>query len=173
MNKYLDIKAIVIDVDGTMTDGGIYYDSFGNELKKFNTRDAAGIFAARCAGIKTVVLTGRESAAVQKRMQELKVDYVIQGVRDKKEYLENFMREYSLSKEEVGYVGDDLNDYLPMKLTGFVCCPQDACEEIKSISDYVSVCKGGEGVVRDCIMHLLKKRGQWEQAISTAYNYGV
>ena len=83
MSDFAEIKLLVIDVDGTMTDGGIYYDASGNEIKKFNTKDAAGIFAARCAGIKTKVLTGRKSFAVEKRMKELKIDYVDQGISDK------------------------------------------------------------------------------------------
>ena len=78
-----DIKVLVIDVDGTMTDAGIYYDETGNELKKFCTKDAAGFFAARIVGIKTMVLTGRECAATTRRMKELKVDYLCQNVKEK------------------------------------------------------------------------------------------
>lgn len=77
------IKYWIIDVDGTMTDGGIYYDSNGNEVKKFNTRDAAGIFVCKKLGIKTVVITGRTSKATEKRMSEIKIDYLFQGIKDK------------------------------------------------------------------------------------------
>ena len=101
------IKLLVIDVDGTMTDGGIYYDEHGNEWKKFNTKDAAGFFAAKRAGIKTMVLTGRECAATTRRMTELQVDYLFQNVRDKAAFLRDFMRENGLEKEDVGYIGDD------------------------------------------------------------------
>ena len=167
------ISLLVIDVDGTMTDGGIYYDSSGNELKKFNTRDAAGLFAARHANIKTMVLTGRSSHAVEKRLRELKVDYLFQGIHDKKHFLETFMVEHSLSRENIGYIGDDLNDLEPMKLAGFVSCPADACDEIRQIADYVSTVKGGDGAVRDCITHLLKCRGEWEAAIAKAYGFGT
>lgn len=82
----------MLDVDGTMTDGGIYYDASGNEWKKFNTKDAAGIFAARCAGIKTMVLNGRKSFAVENRMKELKVDYMYQGISDKKKFLIDYIK---------------------------------------------------------------------------------
>ena len=145
------IKLLVIDVDGTMTDGGIYYDEHGNEWKKFNTKDAAGFFATKRAGIKTMVLTGRECAATTRRMMELQVDYLFQNVRDKAAFLRDFMGENSLRKEEVGYIGDDVNDLEPMRLTGLVMCPADACWEVREIADYVSPVMGGHGAVRDAI----------------------
>lgn len=128
MNDLKRIKLLVLDVDGTMTDGGIYYDASGNEWKKFNTKDAAGMFAARYAGIKTMVLTGRKSFAVEKRMKELKVDYIHQGVSNKREFLIDFMNNNGLTKDCVGYIGDDLNDLEPMKVAGFVCCPGCKCQ---------------------------------------------
>lgn len=173
MNDLAKIKLLVIDVDGTMTDGGIYYDTSGNEIKKFNTKDAAGIFAARYAGIKTMVLTGRKSVAVEKRMKELKIDYVYQGISDKKSFLADFMSNNELSKECIGYIGDDLNDLEPMQLAGVVCCPGDACDEVKQISNYVAEAYGGCGAVRECITYLLKKRGEWEKAIAKAYGFGI
>lgn len=173
MSDFAEIKLLVIDVDGTMTDGGIYYDASGNEIKKFNTKDAAGIFAARCAGIKTMVLTGRKSFAVEKRMKELKIDYVYQGISDKKCFLSKFMINNGLRKECIGYIGDDLNDWEPMQLAGVVCCPGDACDEVKQISNYVAKTSGGYGAVRECITYLLKKRGEWEYAIAKAYGFGI
>ncbi len=92
-NNLKKIKYLVIDVDGTMTDAGIYYDEHGNELKKFCTKDAAGFFAARESGIKIMVLTGRECQATTRRMKEMKVDYIVQNIRDKVTYLQNFMKE--------------------------------------------------------------------------------
>lgn len=163
------IKYFVIDVDGTMTDAGIYYDNNGNELKKFCTKDAAGFFAAHQVGIQIMVLTGRECPAVTRRMEEMGVEYICQNVKDKKSFLDNFMKEKGISREEVGYIGDDLNDYPSMQLAGFVGCPADACEEIKEIADYVSGIKGGYGAVRDIISYVLKQRGQWRQAVSEVY----
>lgn len=173
MSDLKKIKLLVLDVDGTMTDGGIYYDASGNEWKKFNTKDAAGIFAARFAGIKTMVLTGRKSFAVERRMKELKVDYVYQGISDKKEFLIDYMKNNGLTKDCVGYIGDDLNDLEPMKVAGFVCCPGDACDEVKQISNYVANACGGYGAVRECITYLLKSRGEWEKAIAAAYGFGI
>lgn len=166
------IKYLVIDVDGTMTDAGIYYDEHGNELKKFCTKDAAGYFAAHLVGIKLMVLTGRECQATTRRMQEMKFDYVVQNIKDKYSYLEDFMKENGILREEIGYIGDDLNDLPPMKLCGFVGCPADACEEVKEYADYVSGIKGGYGAVRDIISAVLKKRGEWEQTITELYGAG-
>lgn len=171
--QFQNIKYLFIDVDGTMTDAGIYYDEHGNELKKFCTKDAAGFFAARQAGIKIMVLTGRECAATTRRMQEMKVDYLVQNIKDKISYLDNFMKENHISFEEIGYLGDDLNDYAGMKAAGYAGCPADACEEIKAICDYVSPVKGGQGAVRDIITYLLKQRGEWEQAVEAVYGTGI
>lgn len=167
------IKYLVIDVDGTMTDAGIYYDEHGNELKKFCTKDAAGFFTAHQVGIKIMVLTGRECAATTRRMTEMKVEYIVQNIKDKVAYLKDFMEKEDITFEEIGYLGDDLNDFAGMKLAGFAGCPEDACEEIKAIADYVSGVKGGQGAVRDIISWLLKQRGEWEPAIANVFGVGI
>ena len=167
------IKYLIIDVDGTMTDAGIYYDDHGNELKKFCTKDAAGYFAAQKAGIKLMVLTGRECQATTRRMQEMKFDYIIQNIKDKETYLRDFMEQNGISGQEIGYIGDDLNDLAPMKLCGFAGCPADACEEVKERADYISAIRGGYGAVRDVISAMLKERGEWEQAVSDIYGIGI
>ena len=167
------IKYLVIDVDGTMTDAGIYYDEHGNELKKFCTRDAAGVFAARQAGIRIMVLTGRECQATTRRMQEMKVDYLVQNIKDKVTYLKEFMSANNLTGEEMGYLGDDLNDLQSMMQCGFVGCPGDACLEVKEMADYISDVKGGHGAVRDIICFLLGQRGEWENIISEIYGTGI
>lgn len=167
------IKYLVIDVDGTMTDGGIYYDENGNELKKFCTKDAAGFFAAHKVGIKIMVLTGRECAATIRRMHELKVDFINQNIKNKVTFLQGFMKDNHIEREQIGYIGDDLNDLLPMSLVGFVGCPADSCQEIIEIADYVSPIKGGSGAVRNIIEHMLRESGEWENAVANVYGIGV
>lgn len=167
------VKYLVIDVDGTMTDGGIYYDEAGNETKKFCTKDAAGFFAAREAGIQIMVLTGRACAATARRMQELKVDYIYQNIKDKTQFLKQFLQEHHVEKQELGYIGDDLNDYGPMTLAGFVGCPSDSCREVREIANYVSPIKGGQGAVRDIIEQLLRQSGEWADVISRIYETGI
>ena len=167
------IKYLILDVDGTLTDSGIYYDENGNELKKFSTKDAAGIFAAHVLGIETIVLTGRECKATVRRMKELGIEYVYQNVKKKREFLENFMIQRGLTAENVGYIGDDINDYSSMKLCGFRGCPADSCVEIKMIVDYVSPLNGGHGAVRDVIEHYIKSCGRWERLIKDMYGVGI
>lgn len=169
MVQYDKIRYFVIDVDGTMTDAGIYYDDNGNELKKFCTKDAAGFFAAHQVGMQIIVLTGRECMAVTRRMQDMSVEYICQNVKDKKTFLTKFMEEHCILKEELGYIGDDLNDLPAMSLATFVGCPADSCEEIIDIADYVSDKKGGYGAVRDIICHVLTQTGQWKNAIKEVY----
>lgn len=165
-------KFVVIDVDGTMTDAGIYYDEHGNELKKFCTRDAAAFFAAKKAGIEIVVLTGRECKATERRMKELKVSRLIQGVKDKYSFLNNFIESNNLQSDAIGYIGDDLNDYAPMNLAGYRACPADSCKEIIAISDFVSSKKGGEGVIRDVFEKSLLEE-EWDGLIMQIYNSGI
>lgn len=167
------VKLLVIDVDGTMTDAGIYYDERGNEMKKFCTKDAAGFFAAHQVGIKIMVLTGRKCEATSRRMMELKVDYLYQDVKEKKRFLKKFIEDNKIKREELGYIGDDLNDLPSMELAGFVGCPADSCLEIKQVADYISNVNGGYGAVRDIIEHMLRETGDWDKAVSSVYGIGV
>ena len=163
------VKYIILDVDGTLTDGGIYYDEYGNELKKFCTKDAAGIIAAKAVGLKIFVLTGRECFATTRRLKELNVDSLYQNVKDKAEWLSKWKAERNITKDSIGYIGDDLNDLSAMKLCGFIGCPADACEEIRCAATYVSHISGGNGAVRDIIEWYLKKNKLWDKAIYIIY----
>ena len=151
----------IFDVDGTMTDGGVYYDNNGNEFKKFNTRDAAAFFALKEAGCKTMVLTGRECAATKRRMQELGIDFIVQGIKDKKTFVDSFLSEINITYGEVACVGDDLNDLALMNECGFKACPAGACKEIKAVADYISPFDGGQCAVRDIVEAFLVERNMW------------
>ena len=164
------IKYLIIDVDGTLTDSGIYYDSHGNELKKFSTRDGTGFIIAKTVGIKLIILTGRESKATLRRMTELKADIIMQNIIDKTEWLKAYFSENNINKNDVGYIGDDLNDLQAMMLCGFKGCPNDACKEIKALADYVSPLNGGSGAVRDNIEHLLNESGDWDKFVRQGMN---
>ena len=113
-----DIRLLVLDVDGTLTDGGLYLDATGNELKKFSVRDGAGLTLARTAGIKVMILTGRESEAVRRRAAELHLDWCVQNCKSKRAFLAGFLREQGLRREQVAYVGDDWNDLAALELAG-------------------------------------------------------
>lgn len=173
MKKELKYALWIIDVDGTMTDGGIYYDENGNELKKFCTKDAAGFFSIHALGGKVMVLTGRECLATSRRMEELKVEFLVQGIRNKKKYIQEFINDCGIDNEKIAYIGDDLNDLPVMKLCGFVGCPADSCQEVKEIANYISSRNGGNGAVRDVVENVLREQGLWDTAISEVYGVGV
>lgn len=163
------IKLLILDVDGTLTDGGIYYDATGNELKKFSVKDGAGLVALRRAGVQVMICTGRECEAVRRRAADLHLEYVYQNVGNKAAFLRDFFKEHGLSREEVAYCGDDWNDLAAMALCGFVACPADAAAAVKARADYVCPQKGGEGAVRGAAEEILRREGRLEDAVQAAF----
>ncbi|GHU76604.1 3-deoxy-D-manno-octulosonate 8-phosphate phosphatase [Spirochaetia bacterium] len=163
------ITLIVLDVDGTMTDGGIYIDNNRVETKKFNIKDGAGIVLAQSVGIEFMILTGRTSACVEQRADELHIKYVVQGIQNKVDYLKDFAVSHSLLPENIAYIGDDLNDLPAMHYAGVSACPIDAADEVKAYCDFVLPQKGGEGVVRVFVEMLLKEQGLWEKAVNNVF----
>ena len=155
------IKTFVFDVDGTLTDGGIVLDDAGREIKRFCAHDGLIVRVLPKIGIKTIILTGRESEVVRIRGGDLKITHIVQGVNDKVSVLVGM----DVNLKETAYIGDDLNDYSAMKLCGFRACPADAAEEIKEICDYVSSYNGGHGAVRDILECVLKSQGQWDEIL--------
>jgi len=167
----MTIKLIVIDVDGTLTDGGITYGS-DDELKTFNAKDGLIISAMSRFGIKVAFLTGRSSESVSRRASELNA-IAFQGIQDKSKKLREMSAEYNLRLSEVAYIGDDLNDYAAMRLCGFKGCPADATEEIKAICDYVSTKSGGYGAVRNICEKILCVTGLSTQFYNLYLNEGT
>jgi 3-deoxy-D-manno-octulosonate 8-phosphate phosphatase (KDO 8-P phosphatase) len=163
------IQLIVLDVDGTMTDGGIYIDSNQIETKKFSIKDGAGILLAQSVGIEFMILTGRSSICVEKRAKELSIKYVVQGVHHKAAYLKEFIAVNKVSADSIAYIGDDLNDLPAMRFAGVSACPMDAAEEVLSYCDLILPKKGGDGVVRVFVEMVLKEKKLWGQAISNLF----
>lgn len=145
------IKFIVTDVDGTLTDGGMYYTADGELCKKFNTRDGKGIELARKHGIETCILTAENSLSVLARAKKLNVKEVHIGVNDKMQKLVSICKEKKINLDDVLYIGDDINDLECMKICGYKVCPQDAVNEVKKVVDYVCRAKGGDGVLREAV----------------------
>ena len=164
------IRLLVLDVDGTMTDGGVYYDANGNELKKFAIKDGAGIVLAHAAGMQVMICTGRECEAVRRRAAELKVEYLYQDVHNKAAFLRDFMAKQGYGTEEVAYCGDDLNDLAAMALCGFVACPADATPAVARRADYRCPRRGGEGAVRDAVEEILRRDGRLADAARKAFD---
>lgn len=163
------IKLIVLDVDGTLTDGGLIYSSNNIEAKRFSTKDAAGIMAAQSMGIDCMVLTGRKSKAVERRCKDLQIKYIIQGVNNKYSYLSDYIMDNGLKSEDILYIGDDLNDLKAMGLCAYIGCPADAAEEVVEKANYVSQKNGGDGAVREIIFIYLKQNGLYKNSIQRAY----
>lgn len=152
------ITVFVMDVDGTLTDGKIYMGTDGEKYKVFNIKDGYGIHNILPKyNIKSVFMTARESDIVRNRAEELSVDYVLQGVRDKKDAIRKLSQELECELSQIAYIGDDIIDIDAMCLCGIKGCPSDAVMEVQDICDYISHYKGGEGAVRDFIDWLVKK----------------
>lgn len=152
------IKYLVMDVDGTLTDGKIYMGAHGEMMKAFNIKDGSGIHdIAIPGGIIPVIITGRTSEIVKKRCGELGIQQVYQGIKNKIEQLNSIADDLS----QVAYIGDDINDLscmIPVKEAGGVVgCPADAVERVKEISDFVALHNGGDGAVRDFIEWIIKE----------------
>lgn len=150
-NKIKNLKLLVFDVDGVLSDGNVYLDSKGNELKQFNTKDGLGIDRAIEKGFKIAIISGRKSEAVKRRAKELKIDFVYQGVEDKKKVLKNLQKRLKISKEETSFMGDDLPDLKVKEQVSLFVCPLDAVEEVKKKADIVMSKNGGYGAVREWI----------------------
>jgi len=163
----MEVKLLILDVDGTLTDGGIYIGSDKTETKRFQAKDGLIVRVFPKLGIRTLILTGRYSDLTQIRADDLSVSFVIQGVGNKVEALGKFMLEHNIAPEHIAYIGDDLNDFAAMQLCCFRACPNDAANEIKKICDYTSPLNGGQGAVRDCCEFLLKKTGKYDAFLKT------
>lgn len=152
------LKLLVTDVDGTLTDAGMYYSPEGDRLKKFNTRDGKGLARARQAGIEVAIMTGEDSPIVARRAEKLKIDRCYLGVADKPRALGALIDELGLDWSQVAFIGDDLNDLEVIERVGFGACPRDAAAPVRAAARYRSPVDGGAGCVRDFVEHLLALR---------------
>ncbi len=148
-------KLIITDIDGVWTDGGMYYDQSGNEWKKFNTSDSAGILFCKKLEIKTAIITGEDTQIVKRRAEKLKVDYLFQGASDKLSIASSLCIELNIDWSEVAYIGDDLGDIRLLKQVGFSACPANAPEYVKNKVNFITGKKGGEGAFREFVEHVI------------------
>lgn len=162
------VRLLVLDVDGTLTNGGIYFGASGEEFKRFHTQDGLGIVLARGVGLHTAFVTGRESSIVWRRSQELGLPrhLVLQGVKDKVKAVRHITRELELTLEEVAFMGDDLNDLSAMGEVGVALCPADAVSHVRGAADWVAPRNGGAGAVREAIELILTARGDYDNAVA-------
>ncbi len=155
------IRLLVLDVDGVLTDGGLLYSASGEETKRFHVHDGLALVAARNAGLQVAVLSSRASAAVARRMTELGVSEVHQGVADKAGAMDALRARLGLSVAEVAVMGDDLPDLAAMARAGLALAPANAVAEVKRVAHWVARRRGGDGAVREAVEMLLKARRAW------------
>ncbi|WP_446742171.1 KdsC family phosphatase [Silvibacterium acidisoli] len=173
LDRARKIRLFLMDIDGTMTDGGVCLISLPNnggiaELKAFDAHDGQGLTLAHTMGIKTGFITGRRSAAVSQRAQELHVDYVYLGQAKKTAAYEECMQKAGVTEEEVAYLGDDLPDMPLAVRSGLAVAVSDAAPELKAVCHHITEARGGKGAAREVVELILKAQGRWEEAIPQA-----
>jgi 3-deoxy-D-manno-octulosonate 8-phosphate phosphatase (KDO 8-P phosphatase) len=161
------IKLLLFDVDGVLTDGSIIINGDGTESKQFNIRDGAAIVWAQRAGLLVGLLSARLADATSVRASQLGITIVVQGAADKLAGYDRILGEHGLTDEQVGYMGDDLQDLPVLRRAGFSAAPADAAAEVRAAVHWVSASGGGHGAVRECIEHLLRAQGTWRTAVAS------
>jgi 3-deoxy-D-manno-octulosonate 8-phosphate phosphatase (KDO 8-P phosphatase) len=160
-----EIRLLVLDVDGVLTDGSILIDEQGRQVRGFHIQDGLGVTLWRSIGRQVAILTSKRSPAVEARARMLGIDLVEQGAEDKLPGLQRLVPAAGVSLEQTAYVGDDLLDAAVMRRVGYPIAVANATEEIKELAVYVTRRTGGHGAVREAIEHLLRRDGQWWAAL--------
>lgn len=158
-------KIVFTDIDGVWTDGGMYYDQTGNELKRFNTADSAGVILLRAVGVETAIITGENTQIVARRAEKLKIKHLFQGVRNKLSVATEFCNANFIDLQDCAFIGDDLNDVGLLKATGFSCSPANAPDYIKKHARLVLHVAGGDGAFRAFAEAILLENNLLDTAI--------
>ena len=166
--RALRIKLLLMDCDGVLTDGRIWLFENGEEQKGFHTRDGLGIELWHRAGLKSGIISGRKSNAVERRARGLGMSFVVQGVEDKVQAFKETVAQAGVTNEEVAFIGDDLNDIPLLLRSGFAVAVADAAPEARERAHYVTKLNGGQGAVREVIELILKAQGRWD-ALTAGY----
>src|ERR1700734_960726 len=166
------IKVLLVDVDGTMTNGEVCLQSFPDgsvaEMKVFNAHDGAGLKLASIMGIRTGLITGRDSPATTRRAREASMEFVFQGQPKKLEAYKGILAQAGVTDEETAYVGDDLPDLPILERVGLAVAVADAVVEVKRAAHYITTVRGGQGAAREVVELILKAQGRWKKAIPQA-----
>ena len=160
-----EIRLLVLDVDGVLTDGALLFDEDGRQLRRFHIRDGLAIGLWQAVGRKAALLTSKRSQAVQARAKMMRIDLIEQGAEDKRPGLERILAAADATAQQTAYIGDDLIDCAVMRQVGYPIAVADAVDEIKQIARYVTSRPGGHAAVREAVEHLLKKDGLWPEAL--------
>ncbi len=160
-----NIKILIMDVDGVMTDGRIIVDNNGIESKRFDVKDGHGIKMLIRAGIKTAIITGRKSKVVKYRAKELGIHHIHQGAKDKAKSIDILLKDANLPNDVAAYIGDDLIDIPAMKKVGLTFAVSDSVKEVLNQAHIITKNRGGRGAVREVCEYILKNQGLWDEAI--------
>lgn len=166
IEKAREVKLLILDVDGVMTDGSIVYNDRGEESKSFNVRDGHGMKLLQRGGVDCALITARTSEVVLHRARNLGIELVYQGAFDKLKAYEDILKKTGLAPNQTAYVGDDVIDLPILKRAGFSVAVSDAVTEVKERVDYVTEAQGGRGAVREVVEIILKARGTWDELMS-------
>lgn len=161
----LHIKLILTDIDGVWTDGGMYYDQTGNEWKKFNTADSAGVLLARLLGVETGIITGETTEIVSRRAAKLKISHLYQGVKNKLKVATELCETLGITLGEVAYMGDDMNDIALLDAVGIAGSPSNAPLYVQSHARIITNAAGGQGAFREFVETILQENGLLEVAV--------
>lgn len=149
LNRAKKIKLVITDVDGVLTDGGMYYTANGDIMKRFHVRDGMGVTLLRKNNIPTIIITKEQTPMVKKWAKRMKIKKLFDGVQQKEKILQRICMQFKVKQDEIAYIGDDINDVELLKMIGFSAVPKDAISIAKNNSNYICKKKGGEGVLRE------------------------
>ncbi len=166
MEKAKDVKLVILDVDGVMTDGRIVIDDNGLEQRNFDIKDGLGVVALQMTGVEVAIITSKKSGSVRHRAEELKIKRFHEGIRKKTEPYEQMLAEMGIGDDQVAYVGDDLVDLSMMKRVGLPIAVADAVDEVRKAAAFVTRARGGHGAVREAAEMILKAQGKWEAILA-------
>lgn len=158
-------KLVITDIDGVMTDGGMYYTAEGDIMKRFSVKDGWGVIFLRKLNIPLAIMTGEDTQIVAKRAEKLKIEYCFLGVKNKVEKAEELCRKLGITLHEVAFIGDDINDLGLLRKVGFSCSPSNTPEYIKKEVNYVTSAHGGYGAFREFVEKILADNGILEEVI--------
>jgi YrbI family 3-deoxy-D-manno-octulosonate 8-phosphate phosphatase len=161
----MKIKLVITDIDGVWTDGGMYYDEKGNELKKYSTSDSAGVAFLKALKIPVAIITGEDTEIVKRRAEKLKIDYVFSGIRNKLEAVNELADKLGITMEEIAFIGNDINDIPLLRAVGLSAVPYDAKYYVRKHARWRLSNKGGNGAFREFVERILKKNNLLKKAI--------
>lgn len=168
-NKAKQVKLLVLDVDGVMTDGVMVYGAGGEEFKSFYVRDGKGVNLAQVAGIRVAIITSENIPIVSNRAKKLKIKDVYLGIKNKAKVLDKLAEKYGLEYDQIAFIGDDINDIPVLEKVGFPVAVNNAVEEVKEVvksrDGYITQKNGGKGAIRETVEFILKSKGMWKEIV--------